>query len=144
MKKLIMLLMLIPFMGLGQLEFKEKKDAVKIGEVRIAGTFYGNMMYLEDHDTYVLFFKNLKYQQITDVKNVTIGDQEDLNSLYDVIMENTVDKTKNSLELDRGDGKFLRLEFANKRVQFWYYNGSSWSQSFYFNQKQINQLFGKV
>lgn len=139
-----MLLMLIPFMGFGQLEFKEKKDAVKIGEVRIAGTFYGNMMYLEDHDTYVLFFKNLKYQQIMDVKNVTIGDQEDLNSLYDVIMENTVDKTKNSLELDRGDGKFLRLEFANKRVQFWYYNGSSWSQSFYFNQKQINQLFGKL
>jgi hypothetical protein len=142
MKKLIMLLILIPFMGLGQLEFKEKKDPVTIGEVKVAGTFYGSTMYLESHDVYVIFFRNLKYQHIKDIKNFTIGNKEDLNSLYDIIIKNIVNKSKHSLELDKGKGKVLRLEFAKKQVQFWYYDGVSWSLSLYFNEKQINQLFG--
>jgi len=142
MKKLIMLLILVPFMGASQLEFKQKQEPVKLGEVRIAGTYYGDITHFVEQDVYVIFYKNLKYQAISDVKSHTIGTKEDLNSLYKIIIERLQDKEKSSLEVNYPNGKILRLEFAKKRVQFWVYDNVSWSYSFYFNEKQINQLIG--
>jgi hypothetical protein len=142
MKKVAMLLMLIPFMGLSQLDFEEKKAPVTIGKVTIGSMFFGETMYLENHDSYVLFYKNLKYQSITDIKNFTIGSKDDFDSLFEVIINNTQDKSKNSIEVTLNNGNPLRMEFDKNKVQFWYYNGSSWSYSSYFNAKQIQTLMG--
>jgi hypothetical protein len=141
MKKLFLLLMLIPVISFSQLDFEETTDPVKIGELKVAGVYYGSVHYNEEHDTYFIMYKNLKYSNITDIKSFVIKSTKDYEELYEIIT-NTLGEKKD-LEINLGDHKKLKLAFNKKNVQFNVWNGTSWSYSLYMNQKQINRLFGK-
>jgi hypothetical protein len=143
MKSILILLLVIPFIGIGQLDFEEKSEPKKIGELIIGGALYGKTVYFEDSDSYVLFYRNIKYSKITDIKNFTIGDKKDFDSLYSTIMDNTSENIKKNLELTLTDGEKVRLEFDKKHVQIWHYNGTAWGSSGFFKQKHVNKLFGK-
>lgn len=143
MKKIIMMMMLlIPMISLGQLEVNEKVESVKIGEIRMVGTFYMSITKSPEHDTYFFMYNNLKYVSITDIKGFYLPSTEDFDELYKIIIDNLHENK--SLEIQLMNDEVLRLTFAKNKIQFNVWNGVYLSYSAYFNLKQINKLFGKV
>ena len=54
-------------------------------------------------------------------------------------------KEKKNVDIDLGNGETLSLRFAGKKtMEFWVWNGSSWSYSCPMNIKGVNMLWGKT
>jgi hypothetical protein len=141
MKKLVLFFILFPFVCFGQLELPEKIEVEKIGEITMAHLFLISLEKLTEPGTYIFRYLNLKHQDVSDITEFYLANEDELNELYQVILDNVEEKKTVIIELDKN--KELRLSFKKRRVQFNIWDGSVLSYSAYFSLKQINKLFGK-
>jgi uncharacterized protein (DUF2225 family) len=141
MKKLIMLLMLIPFIGTAQLEIKQPVSKKEIGEVKVAGAF--SISLTEMQDSYYFMYRNLKYSSIVDVQSFGFRSKQDIDELYALIIDQLPIPDKRNIDIKLYNGNTLRLDFAKNKIQFNVWDGYSLSYTAWYTEKQINQLFGK-
>lgn len=122
------------------------EKTVTVGEIKLFGAYYADCkMRIKKGDTLVtIFFKNVKYTTITDIKTITFKETgQDLNKLFQIISTNISSNEKKEITIPIQEGT-LKLIFEKKSVQFTTWDNSILSYSIYFKQKHINQLFGKV
>jgi hypothetical protein len=97
--------------------------------------------------SYTFFFKNIEYQTIVDIKSFSFMETgNDYENFYNTISENLKVKEEKRITINLPKGT-LFLEFGlsmgKTLVAFvWNEDGVS-STSRYFNQKQIDKIFGK-
>lgn len=137
-----------------QIKVVEEKDKdhteTLIGEIKSAGVFMMKCVLVgwkNGDTTYMFFFNNAKYQQITDVKSFVFNETGgDFEKLYTLIKSTLEAKEKKQIELELKGAK-LTLDFQKamgiSSVQFQLYEDNVFSYSSYFTLKQINKLFGK-
>jgi len=140
MKTIILLVAFIPFLGFTQLEIKEKKEPVEIGEIKING--YQWMSLKEMEGMYVFMFRNIKYQHIMEYESFYFKTKEDVEELYTVI-KNGIQEPDKEIEINLPNGDVLTLKFKKKKVEFLIWDGIALSYTAPFNLKHINSLFGK-
>ena len=141
LKSISVLLLFAPIFTSGQIEVQEVKKPIEIGEVRLMGNYYGSMHYWQNKGAYQLIFRNIKYEHIIENKYITIS-ETDFIQLYQLIIKNIQSREKKEFELDIA-GQDVMLKFEKGKVSFWLWDGANYSISIYFNEKQINTLFGK-
>lgn len=94
--------------------------------------------FVRDQDTlYVFYFKNYKYQAITDIQYIKIGNSADMNSLLDLIQDVIDNKKEYNITLPSGTYVSLDKQGASCRV---------WSEVGYtfFDKNQIEKLRNAV
>ena len=110
-------------------------------QTTIGETFHAET-YTTERGGNVLMFRNYKYTQLIDHDSFRVSDLDDL---YKVITKGITERVKGDLKYPTTTrGEELTIEFKGKRVLFYLYHDygvSAWTKQF--NQKQINQLFGK-
>ena len=141
LKSISVLVLFAPIFTSGQIEVQEVKKPIEIGEVRLMGDYYGSMHHHESKGTYQFLFRNIKYEHIIENKYITIS-ETDFIQLYQLIIKNIQSREKKEFELDIA-GQDVMLKFEKGKVSFWLWDGANYSISIYFNEKQINTLFGK-
>lgn len=57
--------------------------------------------YDAEHKSYVLYYKNLEYQYITDVDYIDLGTKENTIEFFNILMQAFEDKKELTLELDK-------------------------------------------
>ena len=163
MKKLLLILLCLPFIGFGQI--KKIQNTLKRTEI---GSILGLKIikYESESDksiSYNVFYKNLKYNVLDDASSFSFNETgNDFESLYSMIMDGFNFENKkplrkvalnyklyNEIILDIGSNQTLYLRYGKKGfapIAFQFYlidaNGiESWS--YWLSKKQINKLFGK-
>jgi len=139
---LFCLLFFIPVYSFSQIEIKEKKDAIRIGEISPGKVWLMSLELSNDSSTYIFSYRNLAYQQIIDVKSFSIA-SADIDKFYNTIIANIESPEKKEFEMKLANGDVLTLTFHKNKVSFSVWNGSVLSYSQYFSKKQINELFAK-
>ena len=146
---LLVMSFVLSFNTFSQLELIEStNEKIKIGSVEIMGSVwmscfkYNKEVNGENTIQYLFTYRNLKYSAITDYKSFWINGDKDFNELYELISK-TIGKEEKNLEIKLESGNELTLKFKKKYVEFRVWNGTYWSFSPSFKQKQIDKLFGK-
>lgn len=142
MKKLILLLLIVPFISLGQIKIEDKVQPQEIGAVKSFGVFLAQLDYYKDSNSYLLSFRDLSYQRIIEIKNFEIK-KDDIDSFYNAIESNISNKSDEEIEVTLDNKDVVTLHFDKKKVQFLLWNGVTMSPSQYLSLKQIKKLFGK-
>jgi hypothetical protein len=140
MKKLLVLLVLFPLIGLSQLRIEEKTPDKELGEIKIAKQW--QMTLTESKESYFYMFRNQKYTHIVDVQSFYLKSKEDINELYKLLIENLQEADKKEIRIEISKQQTLILDFNNHKVRFMLWDGYTLSYSSWFNERQINDLYG--
>jgi hypothetical protein len=92
--------------------------------------------FFEESDSYVLYYKNAKYQTISDVDYLSIGDLTTTQQFFDLLKDVLENQQEYDIELD---GKLWLLKKSGNSVMVF----SSYSY-FYLNTKQVEQIREKI
>ena len=168
MKKLLLILLCVPLIGLGQIKKIERAESkVTKSEIGSLSNILGEMKILKHESSgtimYTIEYRNCKYMETVSYSEFDFFETgDDLDNLYSMIIEgfNFTNKEVlykhalnykiyNEIILDIGDEKTLFLLYGKKgfapiTFKFLYkdqYGTESWSQ--WLNKKQINKLFSK-
>ena len=94
--------------------------------------------FITDEDTvYTFYYRNLKYQHITDIKYFSIGSKNDVESLIDYIED--VIENKKKLTLTLSDGNTISL--SKSMNSCYIYTGEGYT---FFDKNQIEKLRIKI
>jgi hypothetical protein len=110
---------------------EEAKDSV-VWYSKLAGLpklvhFYG-----EEYSSYTLYYKNSKYQHITDIKYLSLGDKESAQQFFNIVKKTIQNGNKISLEING------ELFIVSKSFNTAFVYGSS--SSFMISKKQIENV----
>lgn len=122
---------------------KEKKEKYTIGKLTNPYK-YVELSYINvnDEKVYSLSFKNLKYQELTDICVVTFkATKEELDYLYDTLHSMTKAKGK-SVDLTIGNGK-LTLNGKRSQVDIYAKVEGQPSKYTWLNKNQIDKIFAR-
>lgn len=144
MKKLNLLLFLLPIYSFTQIQVYEAKKTSKIGEV-------GNHSYISKTDnTYSVCFQDIKFTQLTNIKCFDFQDLDnDFENLYNMIIKGFDEKKEQRINLDLPN-ELVDIKFVKNMgivsLQFSMINKNTHivSISPYYTRKQIDKLFGKT
>lgn len=140
-KSISVMLLFAPIFTSAQIEVEEVQKSTEIGEVKLMGNYYGSLEYHPSMSRYLLFFRNIKYQYHIDIESIALS-ETDFNQLYELVIKNMQSGQKKKFDLDIA-GQDVMLKFEKGKVSFWLWDGYNYSISMYFNERQINTLFGK-
>lgn len=142
MRLLIVLLVLFitapSFAQIGETEVKE--DPILVGRVGVVP----KLQYKETDAGryYTLLYNNAKYS-ITDIKAIGwLGDEEDLEYVYNFILEGIGNKEDRSLKV--GDDTMRTYPYGKKTVSIYIDHKNDTDGNFYINKKGLDKLFGKT
>ena len=165
MKKLLLILLCLPMIGLGQIKRIENTTTQKkIGKLdNILGVMSITKYNKINSVDYKVYFRNCKYMELNDYSEFTFEETgSDLESLYSMIIDGFNFEKKgvlykhalnykiyNEIIIDIGKERRVFLMYGKKgfapiTFKFLYkdeYGTESWSQ--WLNKKQINKFFGK-
>jgi hypothetical protein len=148
---LLGLITLDTYSQINPIEEKDKEfEETLIGEIRQAGAFRAKCVrYVskEKDTTYTIFFSNVKYQTITDVKHFSFDETGgDFEKLYSIIKINMEAKEKKDVEIPLQVGKLI-LSFERmmgvSSMQLQWFSKGILSYSSYFTLNNYKKLFGK-
>ena len=152
MKRLLFILsMTITTQCFSQIEVnRESSKDVIVGQVKNGAYLHSQLMYTvngEKDTTYAIFFRNAKYETLSDFQYVTFtNDGGTLDTLYNILKsffteEHKKDKDyKVEFKLGKDDVTVENFTMLGKTsVMFWTSKGY-----FYINDKQVDKLFGKL
>tara|TARA_B110000459_G_C16419236_1_gene406680 strand:+ start:42 stop:512 length:471 start_codon:yes stop_codon:yes gene_type:complete len=155
MKKLLLILLCVPLIGLSQIKKIEKNwETIIVGKLPDRGL--GTMKIIKETlidgniVAYSFMFKNCKYMEIKDVGSFSFIETDgDFEGLYSMIIDGYKILPKdNEIRLDIGDGNTLILEYKSdfglKSMRFYHIDNNSihsWSQ--WLIKKQMKKLFTK-
>ena len=165
MKKLLLILLCLPMIGLGQIKKIENTTTQNvIGKLdNILGVMSITKYHRISSVDYKVYFRNLKYMELNVYSEFTFEETgSDFESLYSMIIDGFNFEKKgvlykhalnykiyNEIIIDIGNGRRVFLMYGKKGLapitfKFLYkdeHGTESWSQ--WLNKKQINKLFGK-
>ncbi len=132
MKKLFLLLVLSASTAHSQIVVKETAKDSTVWYSKLTGLpklihFYGT-----DSDRYVLYYKNLDYQYITDVDYISLGSKESTIEFFNVLKQTLEEKKEVNFDLD---GKTWFLKTGSKMAIM-----SSSGTSFYLTEKNLTNI----
>jgi hypothetical protein len=146
MKKLLLLLTLLPLISNAQISVEKSVESVDIGRV-------GNAVYCtKTDDMYSFLYKNMEYQNISDMKSFYFLDIDNaFENLYQIIiteMETPPEECERVIKIPEGR---LILQYSsctkgiiNRMVMINVYNdGETSGYTTWMNRKKIDKLFGK-
>jgi len=146
MKKLLILLFLIPIFGfsqVGQSIKSEKWD--KIGKLTNPYKFVEfESQGSDETKLYRLSFRNMEYQQITDISSFTFeGTQEDINYIKSELVKGLKYKGDESSVFEIGKGMISISKYGMGGVILRYKEDGEPSRWTWLSKGQIGKVFGK-
>ena len=146
MNKLLLSLvvLILSFNAISQLKIIEEVKKEQIGIIKTSGINWFECTKYEG-ESYLFTYRNWKYKTIFEYESFRIKGNQTFNELYEVLISSLTKKEKKNVDIDLGNGETLSLRFAGKKtMEFWVWNGSSWSYSCPMNIKGVNMLWGKT
>lgn len=142
-KKLVPLLLIIPFISLGQIGSTEKASVGKtIGKAEWYGNWYAELKKtnVDNKDYYVLSYKNAEYQTIFDIHSIGFyATEAELEYLFNELKKGF--KSKEELKLNIGKTTIMFRKFMKSNIYISNLDGSgSW---FSIPPNLFYELFGK-
>lgn len=131
----------------GQIEIREKDNAIVIGEIKRGGSFTANIKQrIENTDTvYTYMFKNGKYQNIVDLQYITFTGQKTLSDLYTLLKSVYLPENKKNTDYRVGF-KLGKTECSVRTERVMGITATMfWTEKGYnsYSEKEIDKLFGK-
>ena len=144
MKKILLLLLIAPVLGFGQIQKSNLPEVSLIGEVSNPVGFIASLKksVVDGKDFYMLTFRNAEYQYLTEVETLSFyADKDDLEYLFLELKKGF--KSKSEMNLDVGKSKLYFNQYINNKTLLIYVSGEA-KGYFSLNGKQLFKLFGKA
>ena len=143
MKKIFILVLLIPHFSFGQITKQEKSDVVEVGAAKNFGVEIAQMNKIPGNpDYYFITYNNLKYQVLNESESFGFKDVDGaFDFLYTTIVDGFKNKENQRLNIDGGT---LSIQYQLGTFRFYFTSSAgveSWSG--YIGKKQFSTLFGK-
>lgn len=148
LKKLTFLILIffIGFPLFSQTITKNEKP-LEISKLKLGLETYASINYYESLDSYLLSFRDMRYNQIVEFESVYLGNKESVININEALLDLISDKDKDaSITINLSDGKSIIFSKITAMgvvsVQGNVYNGNFLTgQLIYLNKKRINTLF---
>lgn len=152
MRTTIYLLLMMPFLCLGQINIVPLDNSETIGKIAPMGQTI--IECLKDDNTYTFIYKDVKFTTINAYESFSFKDIDDaFNSLFNTIMDGLTEKRKDDIIIELPDGQgVLFLNFTKamgvSSVQFAHapykdVDVDVMKYSRFLTKKNIKKLFGK-
>jgi hypothetical protein len=144
MKKLLffVLISLLTATSFSQIEITEKPKKTKVGEVRILNKYSISYTINHEPEMHMFFFRNLKYQYLTESSNFYLESADEVSKIYTIIKETLLSGEDKEFDIELRKNNTLQIEIKNQKVRFFVWDGIAWSYSDKYSISQIKQLFG--
>lgn len=144
MKKLLffVLISLLTATTFSQIEITEKPKKTKVGEVRMLNKYSISYTINHEPEMHMFFFRNLKYQYLTETSNFYLETADEVSKIYTIIEETLLSGDDKEFDIELRKNNTLQIEIKNQKVRFFVWDGVAWSYSDKYSISQIKQLFG--
>ena len=133
MKKLFLILSLgLSLSAYSQIVVRETLKDSTVWSSMLTGLPKLTHFYDAEHKSYVLYYKNLEYQYITDVDYIDLGTKENTIEFFNILMKAFEEKKELTLELDKN------IWFLN--VSYNMVNISTSGSRFFLTKKNLENI----
>jgi len=146
MKKITLLLLLIPTLGISQIKVVDKEKTEKVGRIAALGLLHIEL--IKSGDYYTFTYKDLKFQHIDEFKSFTFkNENNDIDNLYKIIKNGLKDMPEEDITIALPEGE-LQLDFTKALgiVNVRFVHSSSAGNvgiSTWLSKRKVDKLFGK-
>ena len=147
MKKILLLLLVIPFIGFSQVGKKEVVDIKWTQVGKLTNPYKFVELEYKEYDgerTYKLSFQNMEYMEIVDIGTITFtASQEDIEYIRQTLIDGCLlKKNAEAITLEIGQGTLLIRPMSGKNnVRMYYDEKGKTLKHTWFTKKQIDKVF---
>jgi len=149
MKKITLLFLLIPIIGISQIKKVEEIESTSLGKIPKKGAMIAEIRKFQD-DNYAFYYKNMEYESIVDYKYFSFKDIDNaFDNLYETIIKGFEKAPEEPIILEL-PSSVLHLYFkkkSRKKIVLMIFNidnkNNDSSHTAFLSMSDINILFGK-